>query len=277
MDDLIVNFTSHNSNTSENQEETNKSRKNKKDRCKISNYLKRKREKQKCFSPSTQKSLDNKPESSFRSHSFPRREFPNPKSTQTNPNPAPAPTPQPKPRHASESKPRITLPQAPPLQSPNPTSSPPRPPSLTLKGRTKSISLSLTPEHSPKAQTKRNVFTDTKFSDLKLDTHIISALSKSTCKYKKPTHIQVKAMHGILNSNRTILKSQTGSGKTLAYLIPILQSMLLYSKQHSVTRTHGFFLFYFFFLSLFWPFSCFVLLFVLCLFFIVFFDFCFFL
>ncbi|MBE9504879.1 MAG: DEAD/DEAH box helicase [Proteobacteria bacterium] len=71
------------------------------------------------------------------------------------------------------------------------------------------------------------------FEDLKLEPHILKAISK--CGYSNPTPVQARAIPEALAGHDLIATAQTGTGKTAAYVLPSLQHLAT-SKS---SQTHG--------------------------------------
>lgn len=62
---------------------------------------------------------------------------------------------------------------------------------------------------------------ETTFSDLKINDHVVSNLQKMNI--ETPTNIQSMVIPAIFEGEHIICAAETGSGKTLAYLLPILE------------------------------------------------------
>ena len=73
---------------------------------------------------------------------------------------------------------------------------------------------------------------DLSFEDLKLEHHILKAITK--CGYSHPTPIQAQAIPEALAGHDLIATAQTGTGKTAAFVLPSLQHLA--ASKSSQTR-----------------------------------------
>jgi len=62
-----------------------------------------------------------------------------------------------------------------------------------------------------------------KFEDYKITKTLKSSISEMG--WKRPTDIQYKAIHSILNGEDVLAIAQTGTGKTASYVIPIINQL----------------------------------------------------
>ncbi|WAK00327.1 DEAD/DEAH box helicase [Methylobacter sp. YRD-M1] len=72
------------------------------------------------------------------------------------------------------------------------------------------------------------------FSDLALDEHLLTALSKLG--FEQPTSTQMQAIPPALNHKDLLVSAETGSGKTAAFLLPTLHHLLTIPAFHAGTR-----------------------------------------
>jgi len=74
------------------------------------------------------------------------------------------------------------------------------------------------------------------FEDLRLSPRLCEAV-EAEFGFKRPTHIQAKAIPSLLTRTDVMFQSKTGSGKTLAFLLPVVDG--LQKRKERLKRSDG--------------------------------------